>query len=258
MSENLDYWNDPNVESMYDKHLLRLEIESIKEQLKQEDYVLDVGCGEGEGTLEYAKVVRAVHAIDFSSTRLQKAMERFAAAGKTAQFDRIDMLDNNPTSCGCSPKVVIPSRNYDVVISQRFLINLPSWEKQQEVLAELCFKLVSGGRLILLEGSKQGTEQLNKARELIGMQPIPVRWHNVFIDDYDLGTFMVDGLGMKFRLGTGFGAYFVGTRLFAPLMDNNHTWDSPINERAASIDFAKFMRIGNLCSRLKLWVFVKP
>lgn len=258
MSENQEYWNDPAVESMYDKHLLRLEIDSIKEHLKPDDYVLDVGCGEGEGTVEYAKVVKAVHAIDFSHTRLAKARERLGSAGlSNVHFDDVDMLDESVTPCGCSSHVVLPSNNYDAIVSQRFLINMPSWEAQQKVLTELYLKLKPGGRLILLEGSKLGTDQLNGARELLGLPPIPVRWHNVFIDDRELSYFLVAGLGMKFSRGTGFGAYFVGTRLFAPLMSANHTWDSTLNERASSLDFERYMRIGNLCSRLKLWVFVR-
>ena len=52
----LRYWDDETVESMYDKNLLSLEINSIRKRIKPGSQVLDVGCGEGEGLLIYSKI----------------------------------------------------------------------------------------------------------------------------------------------------------------------------------------------------------
>src|SRR6266576_3192038 len=40
-----------------------------------------------------------------------------------------------------------------------------------------------GGRLLMLEGSKQGMDSLNEFRAAFGLNPIPVKWHNLFFDD---------------------------------------------------------------------------
>src|SRR3954466_13853129 len=78
-NEGLAYWNDPTVESMYDKHLLDCEIHLLREQIPDGAKILDAGCGEGEGTAVFASIPGAiVHAADFSETRLQKARERLA------------------------------------------------------------------------------------------------------------------------------------------------------------------------------------
>ena len=69
--EVLKYWNQDDVESMYDKNLLNLEIKLIKKRITEKSKILDAGCGEGEGTLEYSKIPGVkVHAVDFSETRL--------------------------------------------------------------------------------------------------------------------------------------------------------------------------------------------
>ena len=75
----LEYWNRDDVESMYDKHLLNLEIELVRQRIDEVSApkVLDAGCGEGEGTLVYSAIRGAVvHAVDFSETRLAKAADR--------------------------------------------------------------------------------------------------------------------------------------------------------------------------------------
>ena len=46
----LEYWNRDDVESMYDKNLLKLEIQLIKQRLTKNSKILDAGCGEGEGS----------------------------------------------------------------------------------------------------------------------------------------------------------------------------------------------------------------
>jgi 2-polyprenyl-3-methyl-5-hydroxy-6-metoxy-1,4-benzoquinol methylase len=45
----LAYWNKPDEESMYHKHLLNAEIDLIRQRLTPNAKILDAGCGEGEG-----------------------------------------------------------------------------------------------------------------------------------------------------------------------------------------------------------------
>ena len=42
--EVLEYWNRDDVESMYDKYLLKLEIELIRERILKNSKILDAGC----------------------------------------------------------------------------------------------------------------------------------------------------------------------------------------------------------------------
>ena len=91
----LNYWEDQNVESMYDKHLLEREIEMIKKYLAKGIKVLDVGCGEGEATKVYSSIKGIkIHAIDFSNTRLMKAKERMRDKNNVV-FKQIDLTSND-------------------------------------------------------------------------------------------------------------------------------------------------------------------
>ncbi len=112
----LAYWNRPDIESMYDKHLLNSEIELIRRRISANSKIFDAGCGEGEGTLAYSTILGVVvHAVDFSETRLAKARQRLAGR-KNVLLKQMDLISEHDCD-----------KDYDVVISQRFLINLPEW-----------------------------------------------------------------------------------------------------------------------------------
>lgn len=241
----LAYWNEPAVESMYDKHLLRAEIELLRKHIPEGSKILDAGCGEAEGTLVYSSIPRTtLHAVDFSETRLQKARERLAGR-ENVTCKQVDFLGNYELD-----------HDYDVVISQRFLINLMEWEKQQQVLLDLISLLKPRGQLLLLEGSQQGVDSLNQFRAALGLEPVPVKWHNLFFDDRALVDFMSSH---RYRLVNedGLGTYFLLTRGIRPVFEKTLNWDSDFNRMAAAERTDELLRLGTKFSRLKLWIFQK-
>ena len=241
----LEYWNDDNVESMYDKHLLNAEIELIRKHIPEGSKVLDAGCGEAEGTVVYSSIPgTVVHAVDFSETRLQKARERLSERANVT-FQQVDFLGTYQLD-----------NDYDVVVSQRFLINLMEWKLQQRVLLDLAAMLKPGGRLLMLEGSRQGVDSLNEFRAAMELEPIPVKWHNLFFDDGALVGFMNDH-GCRLLAEEGLGTYFLLTRGVRPLLDQALNWDSDFNRLAAAERTAELLQLGPKFSRLKLWVFQK-
>jgi len=243
--EVLDYWNQDDVESMYDKNLLNLEIKLIKAGIGQKSKILDAGCGEGEGTLEYSKIPGVkVHAVDFSETRLKKAARRLFKQ-KNVLLKKVDFLG----------KYSLDS-NYDIIISQRFLINLMEWRLQKKVLLDFISMLKQNSKLLLLEGSTLGVNSLNHFRKLFGLKPIPVKWHNLFLNDKTLIKFMKSN-GMKLIEEDGLGEYFILTRGIKPLFEKELTWNSRFNKDASSSSIKDILHLGANCSRLKLWVFKK-
>ena len=241
----LEYWNDQSVESMYDKHLLNAEIDLIRSRIPAGSKILDAGCGEAEGTLVYSSVPGAVvHAVDFSDTRLQKARETLTARNNVT-CKKVDFLGNYELD-----------DDYDVIISQRFLINLMEWKLQQRVLADLTSMLKPGGRLLMLEGSQQGVETLNQFRAAMGLEPIPVKWHNLFFDDPTLVDFM-NQHGCKLVDEDGLGTYFLLTRGIRPIFEEALDWENDFNRLAAAQRTDELLRFGSRFSRLKLWIFQK-
>lgn len=242
----LEYWNDETVESMYDKHLLNAETQLIKQHISENAKILDAGCGEGEGTLVYSRIPGVtIDAADFSDTRLKKAAQRLAGC-ENVTLKKVDFLG------GYSLDI-----DYDLIISQRFLINITEWRLQQKVLLDLMSLLKMGGKLIMLEGSKQGVDSLNKFRSFWELDPIPVKWHNFFLDD-DLLTEFMSKNGFKLIGKDGLGTYFLLTRGLRPIFDEDLKWDCDFNRIAAKTTVSNTLGIDDTnFSRLKLWIFKK-
>ena len=80
-------------------------IDKTKKYLKEEDVVLDFGCGTGTRTIELGKFVKHIHGLDFSSEMINRANNKkerteaknvsfstgtlFSAKFKKAEFDAI-------------------------------------------------------------------------------------------------------------------------------------------------------------------------
>ena len=243
--EVLEYWDCKNVASMYDKHLLGLEIDLVSAQIRPNSKILDAGCGEGEGTAVYARIPGVnIHAVDFSDTRLAKAAERLREC-KNVLLKKVDFLSTYQLD-----------RDYDYVISQRFLINLMEWDLQKKVLSDLKSLLRPGGRFVMLEGSAEGVATLNNVRNAFGLEPIPVKWHNLFFIDSVLTKFMASE-GFRLIQEDGLGEYFFLTRGIRPYFDKELNWDSAFNALAASSGTRSVLQLKDKFSRLKLWVFEK-
>lgn len=245
-SRILEYWNDEHVESMYDKHLINCELDLIEKYIPTNSKVLDAGCGEGEGSLRYSSIEGTIlHAADFSETRLQKAALKLSGRSNI-EFKKIDFLGDYSLN-----------KDYDVIVSQRFLINLMEWNLQKKVILDLMSLLKPDGRLIMLEGSASGVDELNNLRKIFGLSPIGIKWHNRFFDDDELLAFMAEN---SFQLlnSEGLGSYFFMTRGIRPYFDKNLNWDNEFNKIAASTELNKTLGFDNKrFSRLKLWVFLK-
>jgi SAM-dependent methyltransferase len=239
------FWDKEDVESMYDKHLLDGEILLVKARIPERAKVLDAGCGEGEATLAYSLVpgVR-IDAFDFSETRLKKARARLEGRPNVS-LRQMDALHPDGLQA-----------DYDVVVSQRFLINLTDWGLQRQVLVTLMRALRPGGRFLMLEGSQGGVRELDELRAAWGLPPIPVKWHNLFFDDDALASFMAEH-GHTLQETQGLGAYFLLTRGVRPVLDAKLDWNSEFNRLAAGKKMEELLGLGPRFSRLRLWVFEK-
>jgi ubiquinone/menaquinone biosynthesis C-methylase UbiE len=240
----LGHWEKDDVESMYDKNLLKAEIGLISKRIEPESKILDAGCGEGEGTLSYASLPGViVHGADFSDTRLAKAKKRLSNK-KNVHLFKADFFSE-----------VTLDNDYDYIISQRFLINLLNWENQKLVILKLMKLLKPGGKLLALEGSNQGVTELNEFRKIWGLAPIPIKWHNVFFDDCKLINFIIKS-GFKYVEKDGLGYYFVLTRGIRPFFDKKLDWNCEFNKICVKKQELKLF-IEDRCkfSRLRLFVF---
>jgi len=243
--EVLNYWNKKEVESMYDKFLVGAEISLIKSKIPAGSKILDAGCGEGEGTLAYSKIKGCVvEAVDFSETRLGKAKDTLKGR-KNVKLKKVDFLSGYDLGS-----------DFDVIVSQRFIINLMEWKLQKKVIIDLMSHLKPGGIFLMLEGYKEGVDELNKFRGIFKLPYIPVKWHNLFLEDKKMRRLILE---KRFKLidELGLGEYFLLTRGIRPYFDKKLNWDVEFNNLAKSALLKDMLRLNTRFSRLKLWVLSK-
>lgn len=239
---NKDYWDKDSTESMYDKNLLDIEIKSILKQLNKDDIVIDIGCGEGEGTVEYYKKVKKIVGLDFSITRLEKLLSRNADI-ETIQHDLQMPLELE--------------RKFTIAISQRCLINLKDFKEQSEAIKNIYSVLEDHGRLILLEGFNEGVDNLNKIREDFSIPIAQVKWHNCFFNKKELMEFIEPYFTLEYQ--RDFSIYSFLTRAFNAILLSPDVpkWHSKFNELARKMENRYENNFLRGLSRLELLVFKK-
>ncbi len=234
--EILDYWDQKAKElkelpqaTMRDIQLRLLEIDLILGQLKNSEEVLDVGCGNGFATEIYSEKAKSIVGIDFSSEMIHQANQQLhqkQGNNKNISFRQMDVLN-----------LAFPENSFDVVISERCLINLRSWEDQRQAMLEIKRVLKSGGRFLMIEGTNEGLNGLNIIRESYGLHKIERHWHNLLLDDDKLMDFLENNF--KINEIRSLGTYYLISRVVHPLMvlPEEPKFEAKINEVARKIAF---------------------
>jgi ubiquinone/menaquinone biosynthesis C-methylase UbiE len=183
------YLADP-ASTTNDVYLRELEILTITKVLRSllgpgPAEVLDVGCGDGFGTLNVARELPefSFTGIDYSANMIRLAEERLAAMPflkKRLEFKVGDVLDLG-AACG--------DTTFDAVVSDSCLINLASQEDQRHALKEIARHVAPGGYYLAVENFMEGQGAMNQARAAVGLPEIPVRWHNLYFTEAEFIDF---------------------------------------------------------------------
>jgi SAM-dependent methyltransferase len=149
----------------------QLEMSVLDKAVPYSGRILDAGCGNGM-TLAYLAAKRPkceFVGIDNAEAMIAKAREVSAASNITYKVDSV--LNHGDT--------------YDVVYTERTLINLPTWEAQKQAIEHLAD---IGTTYLMMENSADGLEQINRLRRTVGLPPVVPPWHNRYMQDAELDT----------------------------------------------------------------------
>lgn len=200
-----NYWEDPNTVSIIDKNLHQLEIEFAASYLKPTDHMADIGCGNGDATIEYSKHVCSCIGLERSQHLISLAKEKCANLKfNNLSFASGDILDLDKfRDC------------FDSIVTQRTLINLSSWNDQKNAILNIHAALKPNGRYIMVENTQDSFQNLNDMRASVGLNPIKQHWHNLFLD-FETVT---DFLKTKFKILKSFNLslYYFLTRVYTPM-----------------------------------------
>lgn len=242
-AENLK--TDPSA-TMKDVLLRTMEIQAISARLNPSDTLLDIGCGNAFGSIEFARHCKSVLAVDYS--------EKMIAMAKDAISN--SKLDNISTQIG--DVLTIGSTYPDAfssVSSIRCLINLPDEKSQYQAIDQLSRALVVGGRLFLLEGVAEHFAAMNVARQQMGLSPIELDWHNrLFAKDA-----LQDALKKYFVIDeiVDFGEYYFLSRIVHPLLTkpDDPSFNGPMNHIAREI-WLNRVAVGKFSSMSTLVLYI--
>ncbi|MGO9313655.1 MAG: class I SAM-dependent methyltransferase [Syntrophobacteraceae bacterium] len=197
------YWENPDTVSLIDTNLRQLETSFVMSNLSAGDELADFGCGDGESTVHYATKVTSCIALEYSNHLRQKAAKRFREAGLTnVTLVSGDVLDLSAFEA-----------KFNVVVTQRVIINFMTWDEQKFVLHNIWKTLRPGGRYLMIENTFEGHEALNKVRRAVGLPNIPIHdWHNYFLH-FDKFMSFIENKFVVERTHT-FNLYYLLTRVF--------------------------------------------
>ena len=199
--------------TMKDQFIRALEVSKLRETLtklsNKNTKVLEVGCGNGYTISKLSKKLECNFVgIDSNQQMIQLASKRRL---KKIIFSKQSILE---------PK--FRSGMFDIVFTQRCLINLISWKSQKTALNQIHRLLKKDGFLVLLEAFDDGLKELNQARHIMGLEKISPAWHNLYINKTKLHDFIqkkfVNG-GSKSKQLTYdnfLSSYYFGSRILYP------------------------------------------
>jgi ubiquinone/menaquinone biosynthesis C-methylase UbiE len=170
-----------------DVYLRKLELSTIVETIKSLNVaegatVLDVGCGDGYTTLDVAASLPGLRflGVDYSDQMIDNAKRQLATRPDELQkrmtFKVGDATDLT-SACG--------DEKFDVVTSDRCLINLTSLESQRKAIEQIAQHTKPGGHYVAIENFMEGQNNMNQMRASLDLPEIPVRWHNLFFTEPD-------------------------------------------------------------------------
>jgi ubiquinone/menaquinone biosynthesis C-methylase UbiE len=216
-----------------DFNLREIEIEYLSRSLKDGIKILDVGCGNGYSTLSLASRHKSSFTgIDFVPDMIKQAdalKNKFSLKG-SVKFREGDVT-----------KLDFDSNQFDTVISERCLLNLPTKELQWKAIEEIARVLKLGGQYLMLEGTVQGLNQLNSTRKLFNLEPIldadpNYNWFSNKFDEDEMIPIALKSF-QKLEYVQRFGMYYLLSRIVHPLLvaPEQPKYDAKINEIAKII-----------------------
>lgn len=206
-----------------DPYLAKLEEANILKFLRSGQEVLEVGCGDASHTAFYAKCVKHVTGLDISRSLLKIAEARGIDNARWVASSVLDL------------KTLFPQGCFDLVVSQRCLISLPSWKLQRSAIHQIHGVLREGGLFMLTEGFQEPLNEINAVRNSLGLSGIQVADYNVNLPKAKFETLIRRNFKIVYR--GHYGLYLLLSRVYHPLLvhPDEPEHGSKINEAAMKL-----------------------
>jgi len=221
----------------------KLEIEAISGHVTDGMRILDVGCGNGITAIELARRYSVrILGIDFAEEMIAEAIAQ--TSGRLKGPVEFRVLD--------ARNLAHISEKFDLIYTERFLINLPDWPAQKQAIVNIASLLADGGLYVMCENSQDGLDRINSFRERVGLSKINAPWHNRYLRNSEIEQMKLADVELEDVNDFSSTYYFLSRVVNAWLASQNGkepNYESPVNQLAL-----KLPAIGNL-GQTKIWVW---
>lgn len=167
-------------------------IRSIEIEKGSELTILEMGCGNGQNCLSLSRLFpqASFTGVDFISEMVDAANSLKKDNGVSDA--QLTFREGNVLNLD------FPQSSFDIIFTDRCLINLNTDSLQQQAIKSLSDSLKDGGYLLMIENSQQTYDDQNKARELVGLAPrTPAEFNHFFNEDTLLPYIASIGLDLR-------------------------------------------------------------
>jgi ubiquinone/menaquinone biosynthesis C-methylase UbiE len=245
-----DYWNRRAGLGQWagtrDVIAKQLEIEALAQHVRDGMRILDVGCGNGVTAIELARRFSVdVLGLDYADEMLRGAKATATGEGLKG---RVSFRTGNVNDLSAI------AERFDLIYTERTLINLTDWPTQKKAIESICALLAPGGRFLMCENSQDGLDKLNALRRGVGLPPVVPPWHNRYLRDGELAEVAIPGIESRGYVNYSSTYYFLSRVVNAALAaqaGKEPEYDSPINHLALQLpSFGE-------CGQGRIWVWAK-
>ena len=205
----------------------QLEIEAIAAYVRDGMTVLDFGCGNGITAIEMSRRHQVqVLGIDYAAEMVANAQQ--LASGQTLKGS-VQFRVGDLTRLGEI------NERFDLIYTERTLINLQDWATQKAAIEGICQLLKSGGLFAMCENSQDGLDEINRFRRCIGLPAVTPPWHNRYLRDAELAELAIAGVRSEGCVYYSSTYYFLSRVVNAWLAEQEGKepdYDAPINQLA--------------------------
>jgi ubiquinone/menaquinone biosynthesis C-methylase UbiE len=229
-----------------DVNAKQLEMAAISSYVRDGMRILEVGCGNGITAVTIAKksAVR-ITGIDYAEDMIASAKEILGDQKTAGEID---------FKVGDAMNLFGISEKFDLIYTERVIINLKDWESQKKAILDICGLLKPGGAFVMCENSQDGLDGLNRFRVQADLPAIEPPWHNRYLREAEVQAVRHPGLVLEETRDFSSTYYFVSRVLNAwqaAQEGKEPDYDSPINHMSM-----KLPMVGNV-GQGRIWVWRK-
>lgn len=137
--------------------------------------ILEVGCGNGQNCLNLMEkhINASFFGIDF--------IEEMVEAANSIKKEKNIADERIIFSVGNVLELTLPTNHFDVIFTDRCLINLNTDALRQKAITSLAELLKPHGYLLMIENCQQTYDMQNQVREMVGLEKrIPAEFNHFF------------------------------------------------------------------------------